>query len=119
MPNIFHDYLHYLQYTLLLLILHYLLLILEILDNLQYTLLLLILFSVKHHMLPLMYLQYTLLLLILEKNKKPFWKRFLFTIHFATINTLKNSTDFISEMNLQYTLLLLIQSLANLLLQAL
>ena len=79
----------YLQYTLLLLIRLELILDYFNLNHLQYTLLLLIHFHFSQLLIYFQDLQYTLLLLIHWVTTLSQLKMMLFTIHFATINTVK------------------------------
>ena len=99
---------HYLHYTLLLLIQLSQLKNYHKHKNLHYTLLLLIHERKKELKNKLLHLHYTLLLLILPTLVVTSSTKFLFTLHFATINTdltilLKSLVEY-----LHYTLLLLI-----------
>ena len=61
--------------------------------NLQYTLLLLILKTILPKLPIIIDLQYTLLLLIRYTDEGKQIYKYLFTIHFATINTYQNMTE--------------------------
>ena len=101
--------LHYLQYTLLLLILFVNEPNLYKVINLQYTLLLLIHDNFKRNNDIYQDLQYTLLLLIQFPDTLLSVNITSFTIHFATINTLVAQDKEKGIRHLQYTLLLLIR----------
>ena len=79
--------------------------------DLHYTLLLLIRNIWKLCILNQVHLHYTLLLLIRFFFFSFFIFRFLFTLHFATINTTNCKQDKWSNFNLHYTLQLLIHKL--------